>query len=361
MMNRTFTSATLFLTLFISSTIVATAAPEPSMASGFSQIPETGFESGLTGWTPSSALSGTPSLITDSGSGVGLIQSQVTFSASAYVEDSCAPVVDAANWTFGPFGTKSAILQPAGDTFDSATVALGLQSADNLAIKQVIVEQAASSGCGGGTDPTDAAWITKEVSLTAGLTYRMAWNYIGTDYVPFNDGSITSLVPANGHDTVPVVTVNNQVGNYALLGFTNPGTGDYSTGHFGSTGWQFSTYQVSVTGSYLLGFAVFNISDTSLDPVLLVDDGLGSVTRNDVAFGAVAPNNPLAPSLAESSPPAPTLESPTAGLASTGPGEAANQTLAIAILLSLFGLALIFYARFSPQGKKRPRLYWEGN
>ncbi len=79
--------------------------------------------------------------------------------------------------------------------------------------------------------------------METGKVYTMSWNYIGTDYVPFNDGSITSLV-YQGAGSSPSVTVNNQLQNYALLGFTNPGTGDYSTGSFGSTGWQYSTYQV---------------------------------------------------------------------------------------------------------------------
>jgi LPXTG-motif cell wall-anchored protein len=122
----------------------------------------------------------------------------------------------------------------------------------------------------------------------------MSWNYIGTDYVPFNDGSITSLA-YTGTGAAPQITVNNGVGNYALLGFTNPGTGDYSTGTYGSTGWQVSTYKVSTTGTYLLGFAVFNLGDTGLSPVLLVDSQPGNTIKNGQPFGAVVPNNPNAP------------------------------------------------------------------
>jgi LPXTG-motif cell wall-anchored protein len=133
----------------------------------------------------------------------------------------------------------------------------------------------------------------------------MSWNYIGTDYVPFNDGSITSLV-YTGTGTAPQITVNNGVGNYALLGFTNPGTGDYSTGTYGSTGWQVSTYQVSTTGTYLLGFAVFNLGDTGLSPVLLVDSQPGNTIKNGEPFGAVVPNNPNAPVA-----PSTTTEAPT--------------------------------------------------
>jgi hypothetical protein len=131
----------------------------------------------------------------------------------------------------------------------------------------------------------------------------MVWNYIGTDYVPYNDGSITSLV-YQGNGATPTITINNSVGNYALLGFTNPGTGDYSTGSFGSTGWQQSEYEVSVTGEYLLGFAVFNLGDDQLSPVLLVDSNPGSTKKNGVQFAGVTPNNPDAP-------PPPPLPTPT--------------------------------------------------
>jgi hypothetical protein len=151
-------------------------------------------------------------------------------------------------------------------------------------------------------NPTDAAWITRDVQLTAGVIYTMSWNYVGTDYVPFNDGSITSLVPVSIQSN-PTIKVNNSVGNYALLGFTNPGTGDYSTNSFGSTGWQISTYEVSVTGTYKLGFAVFNLDDNVLSPALMIDDQPGGTQRceqggtNCTSFGGVAPNNPTAPTV----------------------------------------------------------------
>jgi uncharacterized repeat protein (TIGR02543 family) len=280
------------------SLFVSTFQSAPAMASGLSAITDTGFEAGsLTGWDASSTR-GTFTQITGNGLGAGIISGTVQFSHGARgARLNCAPAVTAATWAFGPFGTTAAAIQPTGsETFDASLVSLGMSSSDNSAIKDMIASQAVSSGCGGGTNPTNAAWLRKTVTLTAGTTYQMAWNYIGTDYAPYNDGSVTSLI-YKGVGT-PTVTVNNQVQNYALLGFTNPGTGDYSTGSFGSTGWQYSTYEVSITGDYDLGFAVFNIGDTSLSPVLLVDDGLGIVTRNGETFGAVVPNNPQAPSQA---------------------------------------------------------------
>ena len=271
-------------------------------------ISNTDFETGtLNGWNKS-PVSGTSALttITQEGSGVNIATGNISFSAPSHnavgnpnlgngqPNPYHAPAVTPTTWTFSPYGTYAASLQPNGaPTFDEATVALGLTSTHNTAIKTLLTQQQQASGLGN-PNPTNAAWITKEVTLDAGVTYTMSWNYIGTDYVPFNDGSITSLV-YTGTGTAPQITVNNGIGNYALLGFTNPGTGDYSTGTYGSTGWQVSTYTVSNTGTYRMGFAVFNLGDTGLSPVLLVDSQPGNTVKNGQPFGAVVPNNPNAP------------------------------------------------------------------
>ena len=179
-------------------------------------------------------------------------------------------------------------------------------------------------------NPTDAAWITRDVQLTAGIVYTMSWNYVGTDYVPFNDGSITSLVPVSIQSN-PTIKVNNSVGNYALLGFTNPGTGDYSTNSFGSTGWQISTYEVSVTGTYKLGFAVFNLDDTALSPALMIDNQLGETERclsgstQCSSFGGVAPNNPTAPTVPPTVPSTVAPETTTTSTTTTSPLKKTNH------------------------------------
>jgi len=237
-------------------------------------VSEAGFEGGsLAGWsygTQTGTLAG--SVINGGGTGVNVISGAVTFNAPAKA------------WTFSPYGSYAAALQPTGGpTFADAAAAMGLTPDQAQAITTT------SAGT-----PTDAAWMTRTVSLDSGTVYSMSWNYIGTDYEPYNDGSITSLV-YQGSGTNPVITVNNYSENYALLGFTVTGTGDYSTGSYGSTGWQTSTYQVSQSGDYLLGFAVFNLDDTALSPVLLVDSEPGTTLLNGSAFTPVAPNNPNAP------------------------------------------------------------------
>jgi hypothetical protein len=131
----------------------------------------------------------------------------------------------------------------------------------------------------------------------------MYWVYTSTDYVPFNDGSITSFVNTSSATTLG--KINNILTQYILLGATNPGTGNYSTNSYGSTGWQIVNYEVVDAGTYRLGFASFNQGDTALSPVLYVNDGLGTVTKNGQTFGAVAPNDPNMPSSPSAPPPAP--------------------------------------------------------
>jgi hypothetical protein len=238
-----------------------------------------------------------------------------------------APAVAAGSWTFSPKGgTYAVALQPKGEqTFNQAAAALGLSGADSSAIKTMLTQQATAAGFGGG-NPTDAAWITREVQLTAGVVYTMSWNYMATDYVPYNDGSITSLVAVSTAST-PVITVNNFEQSYALLGFTNPGTGDYSTNSYGATGWQVSTYEVSVSGTYKLGFTSFNLDDQGLPPVLMVDDEIGTTQKcvqggSCETFGGVEPNNETAPTL----PPTTTTEATTTTTTTTVPETTTTST-----------------------------------
>jgi hypothetical protein len=188
------------------------------------------------------------------------------------------------SWAVTPYGTYMLSLQPGGGspTFDSATASLGLTAAQNTAIKNYL------TGLGGNSNPTNATWVKRDMTLQAGVTYSIAWQYLSTDYTPFNDGSMITLVHKTDGSKVP--TLNNAQRNYALLGFTNPGTGDYSTNSYGSTGWQVATFTVPTDGDYSLGFAAFNLGDTALSPILLIDEMQGTTMLNGSAFNPVPPN-----------------------------------------------------------------------
>ena len=188
-------------------------------------------------------------------------------------------------WTINPYGSWMGKLYPSGSVqFNSATTSLGLTTAENTAIRQFMTSNAG----GGDPTPTNASWMKRTMTLTAGTTYSFAWNYVSTDYTPFNDGSMVTLVHSTNASIVP--TLNNSQQRYGLLGFTNPGTGNYATDSYGSTGWQKVVFTVPQTGDYVLGFATFNLGDTTLSPILFVDEIQGTTLLNGAAFAPIAPN-----------------------------------------------------------------------
>ena len=242
----------------------AAAPPAPAAPANL------GFESGNTSsWTISNT---TGAANWSSGSGAAVV------TGLQHTPDSSK------TWKVTPYGTYMLSLQPGSGspTFDSATVSLGLTPAQNTAIKNYL------TGLGGNSNPTNATWVKRDMTLQAGVTYSIAWQYLSTDYTPFNDGSMITLVHKTDGSKVP--TLNNAQRNYALLGFTNPGTGDYSTNSYGSTGWQVATFTVPTDGDYSLGFAAFNLGDTALSPILLIDEMQGTTELNGSAFNPVPPN-----------------------------------------------------------------------
>lgn len=202
-------------------------------------------------------------------------------------------------WTITPYGTYMAQLYPSGSvTFDATTTSLGLNSTENSAIRSFMQANAG----GGSPTPTNSTWIKKTVSLQAGVTYSFAWNYLSTDYTPYNDGSMMTLTHSTNAGITP--TLNNLQQRYALLGFTNPGSGNYSTDSYGSTGWQLAVFTVPESGDYVLGFATFNLGDTVLSPQLFIDEMQGATLLNNQPFAPVEPN---AGSSAPSTPSGPSL------------------------------------------------------
>ena len=237
-----------------------------------------GFELGnLTGWTASNPATRGPTGWGANGVGVAVVTGVTNFAPGG-----------GKTWNVTPHGNHMASLQAGGGApgFDSITSSLGLLAADNTAIRTMLQQQAQTGG--GNPTPTNGVWMRRSVTLQAGVTYSIAWQYISSDYTPFNDGSLITLVHSTDASKVP--TLNNVQRRYGLLGFTNPGTGNYSTGSYGSTGWQVAIFTVPETGTYTLGFASFNLGDTALSPILLVDEIQGATTLNGQTFTPVQPN-----------------------------------------------------------------------
>lgn len=248
-----------------------------------------GFEAGTTAnWTVSNGT-GTEKAATGwsaNGAGVNTTKGITNYSPGG-----------GKTWNVTPYGTYMMAIQAGAGSpqFDPAMTSLGLTSTEITNIRNYL------TSLGGNSNPTNASWAKRTVTLQAGVTYTIAWQYLSTDYVPFNDGSAMTLVHSTDASKIP--TLNNIQQRYALLGFTNPGTGNYATNSYGSTGWQLATITVPVSGDYVLGFTSFNLGDTALSPILLVDDLQGATTLNGTTFNPIPPNEgSLAPSAGPTTP-----------------------------------------------------------
>lgn len=267
-----------------------------ALSTNFSYAQNVGFETGdFTDWT-AVTTPGTWNSNNFNGNGpaVKIVTGNQTYNSSSHSAMGTvgspyyAPAVTPHTWVIGPYGSYMAALQPSGSyTFAQMSSGLGLNATSQAALTSMLQTQATASGYGSGT-VTNTSWMSRDVSMTSGQTVTMAWNYVSTDYVPFNDGSIATMV--NTTDGTILGTVNNKNAQYTLLGFTNPGTGDYSTNSFGFTGWQQITYVATTAGTYRLGFGIFNLDDTALSPILFVDSQEGTMTQDGNAFGPIAPN-----------------------------------------------------------------------
>jgi len=252
--------------------------------------PNLGFESGTTeNWVISNGTGTDKGATTWSSNGEGV---NTTTGISNYSPGG------GKTWTVTPYGNHMMAIQAGGGSpnFDPAAASLGLTTSDVTDIRNYL------TSLGGNSSPTNASWAKRSVTLQAGTTYTIAWQYISTDYTPFNDGSMMTLVHSTDATRIPIL--NNETRRYALLGFTNPGTGNYATDSYGSTGWQLATIRVPVDGTYTLGFSSFNLGDTALSPILLVDDLQGTTQLNGQPFAPIDPNpGSSAPSAGSSTPP----------------------------------------------------------
>ena len=247
--------------------------------------------SSLPGWTLSSGGTQNPTGYGSEGVGASIVSSMTNFQDGQY------------NWTIKPYtGQYMVSLQPgySSASYSAMDTALGLNSTSISSIQNFLN----SHSGGGATNPTNASWMYYSgLSLNAGTTFSLAWNFVATDYTPWNDTSITTLVPTSGGG---LATINNVLGQYSILGAINPGSGNYSTNSYGSTGWELSTYTVNTTGIYTLGFGSFNLGDTVNSPILLVSGSQGTTYNGTTPVAPVAPNpGSSAPATPPPPPPAP--------------------------------------------------------
>lgn len=261
-----------------STTVLAAGQSAPAPAPAYPVTNMDFATNDLTGWTAGGGTGTQSSTAYDEiGVGVSVVSGMTSYQANGSTH----------SWTVNPpAGAKMVSIQANNmqtvgtNDYNTMVTQFGLSTQSKNEIT------AALSATGNGL-PTNAAWIYQDITLTNGQTFHVAWQYISTDYEPFNDGSITVLVNRTG--TV-IANVNGEQKEYALLGFTNQGTGNYATGSYGATGWQTAEYTSNEAGTYRFGFGSFNLSDTALSPILFVTKEVGTTFDFATPFGPIAPN-----------------------------------------------------------------------
>lgn len=199
------------------------------MASAASAAPpvNTGFESGLTGWSFLGA---------------------VTSSASTSVSTSGGP------WTINAFETGMADLEGTGAAVSDIATTLGLTFGQLNAL---------NTNPGGG-DLTTGSAIYQTFAGAAGETVSMFFNYVATDYVSYNDPAFAIII----NEDTNSAEVINVLASIHGLGLT--------VGTYGNTGWNQFSYTLPSTANYTVAFVATNDKDGALSPRLFLDNNVGS-------------------------------------------------------------------------------------
>ena len=114
---------------------------------------------------------------------------------------------------------------------------------------------------------TNVDYAYLDITLRQGQTSEVKWNFAGTDYAPYNDGSFASLVPIL--ETSGGGTLNGSLDSFSpLASILGPGK---RVGDYGKSGWETLEVGSTTGGDYRLGFATFNVNDTAVTPALFID------------------------------------------------------------------------------------------
>lgn len=188
-----------------------------------------GFETGdLTGWTAIGAVVATPST-----------------SVTTY---------DNTVWTILAAQTTMAQMNSSGSSVADIETALGLAAGTLNALN---------------TNPdagalTNGSALYQSLSGSAGDTVSFWWNYVATDYIPFNDPAFAMLIGASTQIDV-------------LASIQGLGT---AVGTSGNSGWLSHSFTLPQDGTYTLAFVTTNDKDQILNSVLHIDNAAGSCQPN---------------------------------------------------------------------------------
>lgn len=188
-----------------------------------------GFETGdLTGWTSIGTVGASPSTTV------------TTFNNVA--------------WTVNAAGGFMGQMYSSGAAVSAIETTLGL-SAGTL--------NALNTNPSGG-NLTNGSALYQSFSGLAGDTVSFWWNYVATDYVPFNDPAFAMLIG-------PATNVGVLASIHGL---------GVAVGTSGNSGWRSQTFTLTQDGTYTLAFVTTNDKDQILNSVLHIDNAAGTCQPN---------------------------------------------------------------------------------
>lgn len=237
--------------IYINDTVLALEASTSTPLSGANLD----FETGLTGWN---------------------------FNDSVTLVESASISAGPNTWSISPSGGSMAQLTPSGVGNEFSSSAKNFLGISDTSLNYI---NSTFAGNSGGMQPTNFAAASTTFTANAGDTLNISWNYVSTDYTPYNDGSVISVVNLDAPSSF--ASIYGYAAEVFILGATNPGTGNYSTGSYGSTGWQTAKIRFLTSGTYKLGISTFNLGDTAYNPYLFIDDLKGITLQNGTPFAPI--------------------------------------------------------------------------
>lgn len=165
-------------------------------------------------------------------------------------------------WSISAAGTTMAQLQSNGAAVSTIESTLGLAAGTLDALN--------TNPDGGAL--TNGAALYQSFTGNAGDTVSFAWDYVATDYIPFNDPSFALLLGPSSSITVLA----------SIQGLGMP------VGTSGHSGWQNYSATLGSSGTYTLAFVTTNDKDQVLDSNLFIDNVAGSATNNVPEPGTLA-------------------------------------------------------------------------
>lgn len=192
-----------------------------------------------------------PIIFTNPGFETGNLNGWNTLGTVVATPSTSVTTFDSTVWSIFAAGTTMAQLNASGVSIDTIESTLGIASGTLNAL---------NTNPNGG-NLTNGSALYQSFSANAGDTLSFAWNYVATDYIPFNDPAFAVLIGSGGADVTVLASIHG-------LGV--------AVGTSGNSGWQTFSATLAAAGDYTLAFVTTNDKDTVLSSVLHIDDTPGT-------------------------------------------------------------------------------------